>query len=72
MLPKFCQTQENLIIKLQLCLMSQKKELGVEDVDGYEIWIRARETKKTLVEDNLDKKIEERDLSVLKQSKKFF
>ena len=72
MLPKFCQTQENLIIKLQLCLMSQKKELGVEDVDGYEIWIRARETKKTLVEDNLDKKIEERDVSVLGQSKKFF
>ena len=72
MLPKFCQTWENLIIKLQLCLMSQKKELGVEDVDGYEIWIRARETKKTLVEDNLDKKIEERDVSVLKQSKKFF
>ena len=72
MLPKFCQTQENLIIKLQLCWMSQKKELGVEDVEGYEIWIRARETKKTLVEDNLDKKIEERDVSVLKQSKKFF
>ena len=72
MLPKFCQTQENLIIKLQLCLMSQKKELGVEDVDGYEIWIRARETKKTLVEDNLDKKIEERVVSVLKQSRNFF
>ena len=51
--------------------MSQKKELGVEDVEGYEIWIRTRETKKTLVEDNLDKKIEERDVSVLKQSKKF-
>ena len=52
--------------------MSQKKELGVEDVDGYEIWIRARETKKTLVEDNLDKKIEERVVSVLKESRNFF